>query len=90
MQPKNTRAVRTALQTFAAVVAVVPALAAVVADSGDLAVAAPWLVGAAATAAAVAAVAGVIARAMASPVVEALLDRFGLGLVDDAKEPTAP
>ncbi|WP_405955780.1 hypothetical protein [Streptomyces phaeochromogenes] len=87
MQPKNTRAVRTALQTFAAVVAVVPALAAIVADSGDLTVAAPWLVGAAATAAAVA---GVIARAMASPVVEALLDRFGLGLVDDAKEPTAP
>ncbi|WP_406125014.1 hypothetical protein OHQ89_23905 [Streptomyces canus] len=87
MQPKNTRAVRTALQTFAAVVAVVPALAAIVADSGDLAVAAPWLVGAAATAAAVA---GVIARAMASPIVEALLDRFGLGLVDDAKEPTAP
>ncbi|MFI2037618.1 hypothetical protein ACH470_23665 [Streptomyces bottropensis] len=87
MGPKNTSAVRTALQTFAAVVAVVPALAAVVADSGDLAVAAPWLVGAAATAAAVA---GVIARAMASPVVEALLDRFGLGLVDDAKEPTAP
>ncbi|KUM71570.1 hypothetical protein AB0937_12115 [Streptomyces sp. NPDC047880] len=86
MQPKNTRAVRTALQTFTAVVAVVPALAAVVADSGDLAVAAPWLVGAAATAAAVA---GVIARAMASPVVEALLDRFGLGLVDD-KESTAP
>jgi hypothetical protein len=87
MHPKNTRAVRTALQTFAAVVAVVPTLAAVVADSSDLAVAAPWLVGAAATAAAVA---GVIARAMASPVVEVLLDRFGLGLVDDAKEPTAP
>jgi hypothetical protein len=87
MQPKNKRAVRTALQTFAAVVAVVPALAAVVADSGDLAVAAPWLIGAAATAAAVA---GVVARAMAHPVVEALLDRFGLGLVDDAKEPTAP
>ncbi|MFJ5999671.1 hypothetical protein [Streptomyces sp. NPDC092370] len=81
MQPKNTRAVRTALQTFAAVLAVVPALAAVVADSGDLVVAAPWLVGAAATAAAVA---GVVARAMAHPVVEALLDRFGLGLVDDA------
>ncbi|MFD5231029.1 hypothetical protein ACFWJ5_21315 [Streptomyces qaidamensis] len=81
MNPKNTRAVRTALQTFAAVVAVVPALAAVVADSGDLAVAAPWLVGAAVTAAAVA---GVVARAMAHPAVEALLDRFGLGLVDDA------
>ncbi|MFJ7337890.1 hypothetical protein ACIQUU_32165 [Streptomyces sp. NPDC101116] len=81
MNPKNTRAIRTALQTFAAVVAVVPALAAVVADSSDLAAAAPWLVGAAATAATVA---GVIARAMASPVAEALLDRFGLGLVDDA------
>lgn len=80
MNQKNKRSIRTALQTFAAVVAVVPALAAVVADSADLAVAAPWLVGAATTAAAVA---GIVARAMASPVVEALLDRFGLGLADE-------
>ncbi|MEU2759401.1 hypothetical protein [Streptomyces sp. NPDC007094] len=87
MNPKNTRAVRTALQTFAAVVAVVPALAAIVADSADLAVAAPWLVGAATTAAAVA---GVVARVMAHPAVEALLDRLGLGLVDAAKEHRGP
>lgn len=87
MNPKNKRSIRTALQTFAAVVAVVPALAAIVADSGELAAAAPWLIGAAATAAAVA---GVVARAMAHPTVEALLDRLGLGLVDDHKETTAP
>ncbi|MEV7996543.1 hypothetical protein AB0O67_33050 [Streptomyces sp. NPDC086077] len=80
MSPKNRRAVRTALQTFAAVVAVVPALAAVVADSTALAAAAPWAVAAAATAAGAA---GVVARIMASPVVEQILDRFGLGLVDD-------
>lgn len=87
MTPKNRRAIRTAFQTFAAVIAVVPPLAAVVADSDQLAVAAPWLVGAAATAAAFA---GVVARAMAHPAVEALLDRFGLGLVHDDKGPTAP
>ncbi|MEH0470891.1 hypothetical protein QA943_18895 [Streptomyces sp. B21-097] len=80
LNPKTKRAIRTALQTLAAVVAVLPALAAVVADSDKLAVAAPWLVGAAVSAAAVAAV---VARAMASPLAEALLDRFGLGLVDD-------
>ncbi|MCO6747877.1 hypothetical protein KQH21_06780 [Streptomyces sp. IpFD-1.1] len=84
MSPKTKRAVRTALQTFAAVVAVVPALAAVVADSAAMAAAAPWAVAAAGTAAAVA---GIAARAMASPTVEALLDRFGLGLVDEEAPP---
>lgn len=84
MSPKNRRAIRTALQTFAAVVAVVPALAAVVEDSAALAAAAPWAVAAAASAASVA---GVAARVMASPTVEAILDRFGLGLVDDDKGP---
>ncbi|MEU3097225.1 hypothetical protein ABZ690_21185 [Streptomyces sp. NPDC006967] len=79
MNPKNKRAIRTGLQTLAAVAAVLPALAAVVADSA-LAVAAPWLVAAAVTAAGAAAI---VARVMASPMVEALLDRFGLGLVDD-------
>ncbi|MFF2309226.1 hypothetical protein ACFVVJ_08915 [Streptomyces albidoflavus] len=78
MSPKTKRAVRTALQTFAAVVAVVPALAAVVADSAALA---------AAAAGTAAAVAGIAARVMASPTVEALLDRFGLGLVDEEAPP---
>ncbi|WIC89741.1 membrane protein [Streptomyces phage SoJo] len=79
MNAKNKRAIRTALQTLAAVAAVLPVLAALLADS-DLAVAAPWIVGAAVSAAGVA---GIVARVMASPAVEALLDRFGLGLVDD-------
>ncbi|WP_326797438.1 hypothetical protein OG946_20125 [Streptomyces sp. NBC_01808] len=82
MSPKNRRAVRTALQTFAAVVAIVPALAAVVADSDALAAAAPWAITAAATAAGVA---GVVARFMSAPAFESLLDRFGLGLVDEEK-----
>ena len=85
MSPANKRAARTALQTLAAVAAVLPALAAVVADSDALAVAAPWLITAAASAAAVA---GVVSRVMASPVVEQLLDRFGLGLVDDTAPPS--
>ncbi|HEX5568486.1 MAG TPA: hypothetical protein VFY14_16440 [Streptomyces sp.] len=59
---------------------VLPALAAYVADSAALAVAAPWLVTAAVTTAGVAAV---VARIMASPIVEQLLNRFGLGLADD-------
>ncbi|MFE5912096.1 hypothetical protein ACFQ6B_23845 [Streptomyces wedmorensis] len=80
MTPATKRAVRTALQTLAAVAAVLPALAAVVADSDALAAAAPWVLTAAASAAAFA---GVVARVMASPFFEALLDRVGLGLVDD-------
>ncbi|MGW2497283.1 hypothetical protein ACWCV2_22640 [Streptomyces pseudogriseolus] len=82
MQPKNKRAIRTALQTLAAVAATLPALAALLADSA-LAVAAPWLVAAAVSAAAVA---GIVARVMASPAFEALLDRFGLGLADTTSE----
>ncbi|MFF9261989.1 hypothetical protein [Streptomyces longwoodensis] len=84
VNPKTKRAARTALQTLAAVAAVLPALAAVVADSDDLAVAAPWLV---AAAVATGAVAGTVARIMASPAVEAFLDRFGLGLADDEGGP---
>ncbi|MFF7146035.1 hypothetical protein ACFZB5_33380 [Streptomyces nodosus] len=83
MNAKNRRAIRTALQTFTAVVAVVPALAAVVADSDALAVAAPWAVAAAVTAAGAA---GVAARIMASPLFEALLSRFGLGLANGGDE----
>jgi hypothetical protein len=87
MTPKNRRAIRTALQTLAAVAAVLPALAAVVADSRELAVAAPWLIAAAASAAAVA---GVVARIMAAPWFEAVLDRFGIGLRDDTAPPNGP
>lgn len=88
MSPKAKRAIRTALQTLAAVAAVLPALAAVVADSTELAVAAPWLVAAAASAAVVA---GVVARIMAAPWFEVVLDRFGIGLDDrPATAPTTP
>lgn len=79
MSPQTTRAVRTALQTLAAVAAILPTLAAVVADSDQLAAAAPWAVAAAGSAAVVA---GVVARIMAAPWFEAILDRFGLGLDD--------
>jgi hypothetical protein len=80
MSPKTKRAIRTGVQTLAAVAAVLPALAAVVADSSELAVAAPWLIAAAGSAAVAA---GVVARIMAAPAFEALLDRFGIGLRDD-------
>ncbi|MEU8721523.1 hypothetical protein [Streptomyces antimycoticus] len=86
MSDKTKRAIRTAIQTLLAVAAVLPALAAVIADNDALAVAAPWLVAAAGSAAAVA---GIIARFTATPAVERLLDRLGIGL-DDTKEPTAP
>ena len=76
MSPQTKRAVRTAIQTLLAVAAVLPTLAAALADS-DLAAAAPWAVAAAGSAAAVA---GIIARIMAAPWFEAILDRFGLGL----------
>nr|WTB07384.1 hypothetical protein OG546_26105 [Streptomyces antimycoticus] len=79
MSDKTKRAIRTAIQTLLAVAAVLPALAAVIADNDALAVAAPWLVAAAGSAAAAA---GIIARLMATPAVEQLLDRLGIGLHD--------
>ncbi|CAL9528415.1 hypothetical protein [Streptomyces sp. enrichment culture] len=86
MSPKTKRAIRTALQTLAAVAAVLPVLAAFLSDSA-LAVAAPWAVAAAGTAAVAA---GIVARIMASDPFERLLDRFGIGLRDDTAPPTAP
>jgi hypothetical protein len=80
MSPKAKRSVRTALQTLAAVVVILPALAAIVADSDALAVTAPWLITGAVSAAAVA---GIVARIMAHPAFEAILDRLGIGLIDD-------
>ncbi|MET7759727.1 hypothetical protein ABZT27_34260 [Streptomyces sp. NPDC005389] len=71
MSPATKRTVRTVLQTT---VALALALPAIVAASG-IPAALPWVAGALA-------VAGGLARAMALPAVEALLDRVGLGLVD--------
>ncbi|QKW51678.1 hypothetical protein [Streptomyces buecherae] len=74
MTTATKRALRTALQTA---VALAVALPAIVAASG-IPAALPWVAGALA-------VAGGTARVMALPSVEALLDRVGLGLVDDEK-----
>ncbi|MFC8584235.1 hypothetical protein ACFUGD_06720 [Streptomyces sp. NPDC057217] len=72
MSPASKRTVRTVLQ---GAVALAVALPAIVAASG-IPAALPYVAGALA-------VAGGLARVMALPAVEALLDRVGLGLVDD-------
>lgn len=72
MSPATKRAVRTVLQ---GVVMFAVALPAVISASG-IPESLPWVVGALA-------VAGGLARVMALPSVEQLLDRVGLGLVDD-------
>jgi hypothetical protein len=74
MSPATKRAVRTVLQ---GVVMFAVALPAIVTASG-IPESLPWVVGALA-------VAGGLARVMALPSVEQLLDRVGLGLVDDVK-----
>ncbi|MBB6415846.1 hypothetical protein [Streptomyces sp. AK010] len=72
MSPANKRTVRTVIQ---GVVMFAVALPAIVAASG-IPESLPWVAGALA-------VAGGLARVMALPAVEQLLDRVGLGLVDD-------
>ncbi|WP_326728853.1 hypothetical protein [Streptomyces phaeochromogenes] len=72
MSPATKRAVRTVLQ---GVVMFAVALPAIVSASG-IPESLPWVVGGLA-------VAGGLARVMALPSVEQLLDRVGLGLVDD-------
>jgi hypothetical protein len=74
------RAIRTGIQTLLAVAALVPFAAAALASNDSLSTALPWL---AASAPAAATIAAGFARVMALPAVEAFLDRFGLGLVDD-------
>ncbi|MEU2119991.1 hypothetical protein ABZ567_31140 [Streptomyces sp. NPDC016459] len=74
MSPANIRTARTILQVT---VALALALPAIVAASG-IPAALPFAAGALA-------VAGGLARVMALPAVEALLDRVGLGLVDDGE-----
>ncbi|MGW7514773.1 hypothetical protein ACWGJ2_04195 [Streptomyces sp. NPDC054796] len=71
MSPATKRTVRTIIQTT---VAIAVALPAIVSASG-IPESLPWVVGALA-------VAGGLARVMALPQVEALLDRVGLGLDD--------
>ncbi|MYY08835.1 hypothetical protein GT204_07935 [Streptomyces sp. SID4919] len=78
MTPQNKRTVRTVLQTT---VALAVALPAIVGASG-IPASLPWVAGALA-------VAGGLARVMALPSIEQLLDRVGLGLVGD-EETTAP
>ncbi|WP_432026827.1 hypothetical protein [Streptomyces sp. 1222.5] len=72
MSPASKRTVRTVIQ---GVVMFAVALPAIVTASG-IPESLPWVAGALA-------VAGGLARVMALPAVEQLLDRVGLGLVDD-------
>ncbi|MBK6013749.1 hypothetical protein [Streptomyces sp. MBT53] len=72
MKTANKRSIRTVIQ---GVVMFAVALPAIVTASG-IPESLPWVVGALA-------VAGGLARVMALPAVELLLDRVGLGLVDD-------
>ena len=72
MNPANKRAIRTVIQ---GVVMFAVALPAVVTASG-IPESLPWVAGALAVAAG-------LTRVMALPAVEQLLDRVGLGLVDD-------
>ncbi|MEU8316624.1 MULTISPECIES: hypothetical protein [Actinomycetes] len=72
MKNVNKRTARTMLQTALGIAVALPAI---VAASG-VPEALPWVAGALA-------VAGGFARVMALPGVERLLDRFGLGLIDE-------
>ncbi|MGW3057674.1 hypothetical protein ACWC98_17380 [Streptomyces goshikiensis] len=75
MTTATKRSVRTALQTAVALALALPAIVAV----SGIPEALPWVAGALA-------VAGGLARVMQLPAVETLLDRVGLGLVDEAAE----
>ncbi|MGW1770629.1 hypothetical protein [Streptomyces sp. NPDC002104] len=72
MTPENKRSIRTAMQTAVALALALPAIVAAAGIPDAL----PYVAGALA-------VAGGLARVMALPSVEALLDRVGLGLVDN-------
>ncbi|WP_371652508.1 MULTISPECIES: hypothetical protein [unclassified Streptomyces] len=69
------RTIRTVLQTAVALAVALPAIV----DASGVPASLPWVAGALS-------VAGGLARVMALPVVEALLDRVGLGLADDHGE----
>ncbi|GHB98675.1 MULTISPECIES: hypothetical protein [Streptomyces rochei group] len=73
MSPENKRTVRTLLQTAVGGAVALPGIV----NASGIPETTPWV-------AAGLAVAGGFARVMALPSVEQILDRFGLGLVDDA------
>ncbi|WP_371795972.1 hypothetical protein [Streptomyces sp. NBC_01718] len=75
MTPATKRAIRTVIQTVVGVAVALPGILAATGLDNAL----PWAAGAVA-------VAGIVARVMAAPAVEVFLDRFGLGLVDDAAD----
>ncbi|MFD8949004.1 hypothetical protein ACFV0B_09145 [Streptomyces xanthophaeus] len=79
MTPAATRTVRTVIQTTVALAVALPAIIGAAGIPEHL----PWVVAALA-------VAGGLARVMALPTVEALLDRVGLGLIDTPKGPDVP
>ncbi|MGC0427601.1 hypothetical protein RKD32_003956 [Streptomyces sp. SAI-195] len=72
MSPENKRTIRTVLQTALGGAVALPGIV----DASGIPESTPWI-------AAGLAAAGGFARVMALPSVERLLDRFGLGLVDD-------
>ncbi|QCX77680.1 hypothetical protein C9F11_20225 [Streptomyces sp. YIM 121038] len=72
MTPENKRTIRTVLQGTVAFAVALPGIVAASGVPDSL----PWVSGGLAAA-------GGLARVMALPSVEALLDRFGIGLVDD-------
>ncbi|MGI5444156.1 hypothetical protein ACQEVM_38605 [Streptomyces sp. CA-243310] len=75
MTPATKRSIRTALQTAVAFALALPAIVAAAGIPDAL----PYVAGALA-------IAGGLARVMQLPAVEALLDRVGLGLVDEVAE----
>ncbi|MFH8345003.1 hypothetical protein [Streptomyces sp. NPDC018045] len=72
MSPENKRTIRTVAQGIVAFALALPAII----DASGIPDTLPWVAGSLA-------VAGGLTRVMALPQVEALLDRVGLGLVDD-------
>ncbi|MEU5557355.1 hypothetical protein AB0H47_14710 [Streptomyces globisporus] len=72
MTPAAKRTIRTVIQGAVGLAVVLPAIV----DASGVPASLPWVAGALA-------VAGGLARVMALPGVEALLDRVGLGLVDE-------
>lgn len=72
MTPENARTIRTVLQGIVAFAVALPGIV----DASGVPDTLPWVAGGLAAA-------GGLARVMALPSVEALLDRLGIGLVDD-------
>lgn len=72
MKGTTKRTIRTVLQTAAGLAVAAPGIV----EASGIPTSLPWVAGGLAAA-------GGLARVMALPSVERLLDRFGLGLVDD-------